>query len=143
MRLDLFILERFAGHLDAARREEKRELARAFGRFVADLHARGIYHGDLKAVNVFVAAREDGSFEFTLVDYDRVVFGERVDRRRRIKNLSQAAASIAVLMTKTDRLRFHRAYAFDADSRENAREYGRGVEAECEKKIVVTMEPIE
>ncbi|MEN8148786.1 MAG: lipopolysaccharide kinase InaA family protein [Planctomycetota bacterium] len=142
-RLDLHILERYAGPLDAARREEKRELARAFGRFVADLHARGIYHRDLKAVNVFVRPAEDGAPGFILVDYDRVVFGESVPRRRRIKNLAQAAASIAVLMTKTDRLRFFRAYAFDADARENAREYGRGVAAECEKKIVVRYEPIE
>ena len=46
-------------------------------------------------------------------------------------------------MTKTDRLRFFRAYAFDADARENARGYGRGVAAACEKKTVVLMEPIE
>ena len=54
-----------------------------------------------------------------------------------------SAASVAVLITKTDRLRFYRAYAFDADSAEHAREYGRGVALQCEKKIVVRMEPIE
>jgi len=143
MRLDLFVLDRYAGAIDAKRRAEKRRLVAAFGRFVGDLHLRGIYHGDLKAVNLFVRIRDDGGFEFRPVDYDRVVFADEVARRRRVKNLSQVAASVAVLITKTDRLRFYRAYAFDADTRENGREYAAGVADECEKKIVVRMEPIE
>jgi hypothetical protein len=142
-RLDLFALERYAGPLDAARRVEKRRLVRAFATFVADLHRREIYHGDLKAVNLFVRLDGNGEPEFRIVDYDRVTFDRPVNRRRRIKNLAQIAASVAVLITKTDRLRFFRAYAFDEDSRENEKAYNRGVVADCAKKIVVTMEPIE
>ncbi len=142
-RLDLFALARYAGPLDAERREEKRRLVRAFGGFVANLHRREIYHGDLKAVNAFVRLDEAGEPEFRLVDYDRVTFDRPVNRRRRIKNLAQIAASVAVLVTKTDRLRFFRAYAFDDDARENEKEYNRGVVADCAKKIVVTMDPIE
>jgi hypothetical protein len=77
------------------------------------------------------------------VDYDRVRFGRAVGRRRRIKNLAQVAASVAVLITKTDRLRFFRAYAWDPGVAAEARAYGRGVERECRRKIVVRMEPIE
>jgi tRNA A-37 threonylcarbamoyl transferase component Bud32 len=142
-RLDLFVLARYAGPLDAPAREEKRSLVRAFGRFVGDLHRHGIYHGDLKAVNVFVREAPGGDPAFLLVDYDRVRFAERLGRRRRIKNLAQLAASVAVLITRTDRLRFYRAYAPDREEREQVGLYNRGVEKACRKKIVVRMEPIE
>jgi hypothetical protein len=141
-RLDLYVLRRFAGGLDGRARLEKHRLAREFGRFVGDLHRRGIYHGDLKAVNIFVR-RRDGREEFRLVDYDRVKFGRKVSRRRRIKNLAQLAASIAVLITRTDRLRFFRAYAPDEEALRNERQYARGVAKQVAKKIVVRMEPIE
>jgi tRNA A-37 threonylcarbamoyl transferase component Bud32 len=142
-RIDLFVLKRYAGPLSPAARAEKIALITAFGRFVGDLHRRGIYHGDLKAVNVFVEPGPDGGFAFRLVDYDRVRFSRRVNRRRRIKNLAQIAASVAVVVTKTDRLRFFRAYAFDSDSRSGEREYDRGVLREVHRKIVVRMNPIE
>ena len=142
-RLDLFVLGRYAGPIDAARREEKRSIVRAFGRFVGRLHRAGIYHGDLKAVNVFVRWTGEGEPAFRLVDYDRVRFGRSVSRRRRIKNLAQVAASVAVLITKTDRLRFFLAYAWEPEVAAGAGDYGRGVERLCRRKIVVRMEPIE
>jgi tRNA A-37 threonylcarbamoyl transferase component Bud32 len=142
-RLDLYVLRRYAGNLSSAEREEKLRLVTAFARFVKDLHGRGVYHGDLKAVNVYVRSGEGGEPRFKLVDYDRVRFGGRVSRRRRIKNLAQLAASVAVLITKTDRLRFFRAYIPDDDARLFERAYNRGVERECRRKIVVRMEPIE
>jgi tRNA A-37 threonylcarbamoyl transferase component Bud32 len=142
-RLDLYVLRRFAGSLSREERAEKVRLVTGFGRFVGDLHRRGVYHGDLKAVNVFVKIDEDGEAVFRLVDYDRVRFGARVTRRRRVKNLAQIAASVAVLITKTDRLRFFRAYAPDEDARRNVKAYNRGVSRECRKKIVVRMDPIE
>lgn len=142
-RLDLFVLRRYAGRLTPGERQEKLGLVRAFGAFVGDLHRRGIYHGDLKAVNVFVERSPGGGFRFRLVDYDRVRFLRRVGRRRRVKNLAQLAASVAVLITRTDRLRFFRAYAADEDVLGDARALNRGVERACRKKIVVRTEPIE
>ena len=142
-RLDIFVLHRYAGRLSREQRERKLRLTRAFGRFLGGLHHRGIYHGDMKAVNIFVRFGRDSEPEFRLVDYDRVHFGRRVGIRRRIKNLAQLAASVAVLISKTDRLRFFLAYAPDDAALKEIREYARGVEAECRKKIVVTMEPIE
>ena len=142
-RVDLYVLSRFAGELDAERRKEKREFVRRCARFVRDLHRRGIYHGDLKAVNMFVRQSELGNPVFLLVDYDRVTFGNSVSQRRRIKNLAQLAASVAVLMTHTDRLRFFLDWAPDADASAALEIYNRGVEQACRKKIVVRMEPIE
>jgi tRNA A-37 threonylcarbamoyl transferase component Bud32 len=142
-RLDLYVLRRFAGELDESLRAEKRRLVRSFAAFLGDLHRRGIYHGDLKAVNVFVRAQPGGRFAFRLVDYDHVRFGRSVSTRRRIKNLGQLAASIAVLVTRTDRLRFFRAYAPDEETLRNEKTYARGVAKALARKIVVRMEPIE
>ena len=50
---------------------------------------------------------------------------------------------VAVLVTRTDRLRFFRAYASDRETAEAVRAYARGVLDECRKKNVVRMEPIE
>ena len=142
-RIDLYVLRRYAGGLSSGERAEKVRLLREFARFVGDMHRRGIYHGDLKAVNVYVRTRPDGRRVFKLVDYDRVVFGRAVSRRRRVKNLAQLAASVAVLITRTDRLRFFREYAPDEDARRDEKAYNRGVEREVRKKVAVRMEPIE
>ena len=69
------------------------------------LHRTGVYHGDLKATNVLV---QDGTFLF--VDLDRVRFSEDVPDRDRIFNLAQLNASLTPPLTRTDRLRFLRAY---------------------------------
>ena len=46
-----------------------------------------------------------------LADYDRVRFDLPVSPRRRVKNLAQLSASVAICITLADRLRFFRAYA--------------------------------
>ncbi len=142
-RLDLYVLKRFAGELDAAGRREKRDFVRRLAHFVRRLHRKGIYHGDLKAVNMFVKPSELGNPIFFLVDYDRVTFGDSVSPRRRIKNLAQLAASVAVLITKTDRMRFFREWAPDPEALEAMRSINAGVEKALSRKIVVEMEPIE
>lgn len=124
-------------------RGKKEEIAR-LGRFVGDLHARGVYHGDFKAVNVFVR-RKHGRDSFCLVDYDRVDFGAGpVPARRRWKNLAQLAASVGKYFTRADRLRFYRSYAESLpgawDERKTA---ARAVAEACARKIVVVRAPIE
>ena len=94
-------------------------------------------------MNVYVRMDPGCEPRFILVDYDRVTFGNSVSHRRRIKNLAQLAASIPVCITKTDRLRFWTAYAFDDDSISGRAAYNDGVVAACEKKIMVRMSPIE
>ncbi len=122
----------------------KKEEAARFGRFVGALHARGVYHGDLKAVNVFVRPKH-GRDSFCLVDYDRVDFGPGpVPARRRRKNLAQLAASVGTYFTRADRLRFYRAYAAEvAGAWEERKEAAREVAAACARKIVVVRAPIE
>jgi tRNA A-37 threonylcarbamoyl transferase component Bud32 len=96
-----FVRERFGAF---GRRERDRFLAR-FAREVRRLHRTGVYHGDLKATNVLVA---DGAILF--VDLDRVRFREEIAERDRIFNLAQLNAAVTPPLTRTDRLRFLRAY---------------------------------
>jgi tRNA A-37 threonylcarbamoyl transferase component Bud32 len=144
-RLDLRMLRLFgSGPLDAAGRAAKAEAMRAAGRWLGDLHRRGIYHGDLKGVNVFLRTKH-GEPSLCLVDYDRVSFGGGpVALRRRVKNLAQLAASIGTFVSRSDRLRFYRAYAARFPGAwDERREVSEAVAAACARKIVVVREPIE
>ncbi len=142
-RADLVALARFAGDLGPAARHEKRAMVLAVARLFRELHAAGVYHGDLKAVNLFVQRSSAGP-RVVLADYDRVVFDRTVSARRRVKNLAQLSASVAVCISLTDRLRFFREYAADDPERLAAwQNWFRRVTEECRRKIVVRMEPIE
>lgn len=93
-----------------ARRVARRVLAVRLGALFARLHAHGIYHNDLKDVNVLAHAGQDGP-ELTLLDLERVRFGGApVGRRRRVKNLVQLDRTLGVRASRTDRLRMLRAY---------------------------------
>ena len=144
-RYDLRALRLWGGGPPGPRaRAQKREDLERFGRFVGDLHAAGVYHGDLKAVNVFVREKH-GAPAFCLVDYDRVAFGGGpVPRRRRLKNLAQLAASVGTFVGRSDRLRFYRAYASRLPGAwEDRRPAATAVAAACARKIVVVRDPIE
>ena len=142
-RLDLVALESFAGELDAEQRAAKHALLRAAGDVLQRLHARGVYHGDLKAVNLFVRATAQGP-SIALADYDRVEFGVQVSDRRRVKNLGQLSASLAICITLADRLRFFRHYAANEERvLDTWKEWFHGVVTACRRKIVVEWEPIE
>jgi hypothetical protein len=137
-RLDLHAAEVFR----RAALPERRALLRASADWVARLHARGIYHGDWKGVNVRVDPGPPPRFH--LIDTDRVVVSDGpVPLRRRVKNLAQLAASIPRAVTRTDRLRWWRRYrshpGLDADERVVARR----VSAALARRTVVVDEPIE
>ena len=122
---------------------ERSRLLAASATWLGALHARGIYHGDLKGVNVLVEVTRDGPV-FRLIDTDHCRFFDGpVDTRRRLKNLAQLAASIPVCVTRTDRLRWYRRYVQVAPISVTEREAARAVADALARKIVVTDEPIE
>jgi tRNA A-37 threonylcarbamoyl transferase component Bud32 len=149
---DLPRLDHLARRLFAEEREgEAAALLRDSARWVGGLHAHGIYHGDLKGVNVLVAQQPDG-FHFHLIDTDHCrFFAGSVDRRRRIKNLAQLAASIPESVTRADRARWYDLYEAERAGQAGespADEAGRAalcqeVDALMAEKIVVVDEPIE
>jgi tRNA A-37 threonylcarbamoyl transferase component Bud32 len=142
-RADHVALARYAGEPAASRRAEKRALVASAADLVRRLHAAGVYHADLKAVNLFLRG-EVADARFVLADYDRVRLDREVSRRRRIKNLAQLSASVPVCVSLPDRLRFFRAYAADDPSALRAwKSWARLIIEACRSKIVVEMRPIE
>jgi hypothetical protein len=124
-------------------RAEQVALRTESARWVALLHAGGVYHGDLKGVNVRVRGSSEAP-ELVLIDTDRMRFsGRPVGRRRRVKNLAQLAASIPRSVTRTERLRWWRTYVETLGIPEDERAVARGVAAELARKVVVVEEPIE
>jgi glycosyltransferase involved in cell wall biosynthesis len=143
---DLSSLPRLDHHARALYRSGdrpgRRALRDAAAEWLGRLHKDGIYHGDLKAVNVLV--RTEPERGFPLVDTDRVRFFARpVDRRRRVKNLAQLSASIPVCVSLSERLRFLRRYARAGGFDDEERAFAAAIHAEVSKKIVVVDEPIE
>lgn len=142
-RADLVALARWAGEMDAALRGEKRSLVHAAADLFRRLHAAGVYHGDLKAVNLFVRGAPADA-KLAIADYDRVEFDRPVSARRRAKNLAQLAASVPVCVSLADRLRFFRRWAQDAPATAASwKAWFRTVADECRSKIVVRTRPIE
>jgi hypothetical protein len=100
-----------------ARAAAKQTLARALGRLFARLHASGIYHNDLKDVNILVGGSPEAPV-LTLLDLERVRFTRgSLGRRRCTKNLVQLDRTLGVRASRSDRLRMLRAYLGDADGR--------------------------
>jgi hypothetical protein len=95
---------------DARRRRlSRRALARALGDLFRRLHAAGLYHNDLKDVNVLVAGTPTAP-RCVLLDLERVRAVGRLGRRRRTKNLVQLARTLGREATAADRARFLAAY---------------------------------
>jgi len=92
-----------------SRFEEKRVFIEGFARWLSQLHQKGIYHQDMKTCNILVS--ENGQvLDFKLLDLEDVRLNEKVDDKKLFKNLLQINTSMPNLVTRTDRLRFFRAY---------------------------------
>jgi len=77
--------------------------------FVRHLHAHRLWHRDLSAKNILVRERDDG-WDFFLVDTGDVRLGREPSLDLKVRNLGQLD-QIYVKPSRTDRLRFYRAYA--------------------------------
>ncbi len=101
--MDRFLCRGFTGS------HEKRRFIEAFTRWLTSLHQKGIYHLDMKACNILVSKKGEG-WDFKLLDLEDVRFNERIDQKKLFKNLLQLNTSVPKYVTRTDRLRFLRAY---------------------------------
>ncbi len=86
---------------------ERWRLADTLGRLLRDLHDRGVSHRDLKAANILVAEERP-----VLIDLVGVRLGLVIADKERVRNLARLNASFftSAVPTRTDRLRFLRAY---------------------------------
>jgi len=97
-----------AGAAPEARRA-RRTFVRMLGTLFGGLHAAGVYHADLKDVNILVHGPADAP-QAVLLDLERVTFGPAVPHRRRQKNLVQLERTLGRLVPASQRLRFLAAY---------------------------------
>ena len=88
---------------------EKREFINALGHLVGQLHAKNISHGDLRLGNVLVR-KNAAMWDFFFLDNERTVQYARLPDRLRLKNLVQCNMYLSHALTRTDRLRFFKAY---------------------------------
>ena len=86
----------------------KRSLITAFGETIGQMHAKGIFHGDLRLGNVLVV-REEQEWRFFFIDNERTKKFRRLPDRLRLKNLVQINMFRSGI-TNSDRLRFFKSY---------------------------------
>jgi Lipopolysaccharide kinase (Kdo/WaaP) family/Glycosyl transferase family 2 len=86
----------------------RRHAARSAGALFRRLHECGVYHADLKDVNLLVHGTGD-ALDWTLLDLERVRFGPLGDGKR-LTNVTQLARTVGRHASRTDQLRFLRAY---------------------------------
>jgi tRNA A-37 threonylcarbamoyl transferase component Bud32 len=89
-------------------RAAKRALIRAFAKTVGQMHAKGIFHGDLRLGNVLVV-KEPENWRFYFIDNERTRKFHRLPARLRLGNLIQVNM-IRHGISNADRLRFFKLY---------------------------------
>src|SRR5439155_505210 len=107
--------------------------ARALGDLFRRLHTAGLYHNDLKDVNVLV----DGSAvapHLVVLDLERVRALGRVGRRRRVKNLVQLARTLGRQARATDCARFLGMYLGATSTRAERRAWATAVARRAAQK---------
>lgn len=86
-------------------------LADAFARLLRDLHARGVEHGDLQALHVYLE-REGERIATRLIDLEGVRFRRRLPERARVQALAELNASLPdARLDPAARLRVFERYA--------------------------------
>jgi lipopolysaccharide kinase (Kdo/WaaP) family protein/glycosyl transferase family 2 len=115
------------------RRVARRALARALGELFRRLHEEGVYHNDLKDVNVLVTGSVAAP-RCVLLDLEHVRVLRRVGRRRRVKNLVQLERTLGREAEATDRVRFLRAYLGPAATRADRQAWARAVLGRAARK---------
>ncbi len=100
-----------AGPAERSAERRRAECAVVVGRLLGRMHAWNVAHRDLKAFNLMMAIC-DRRLHAHLIDFDGVRMLRRLSERRRARNLARLATSMEAhpWVTRTDRLRFLRAY---------------------------------
>ena len=88
----------------------KRDFFRQLGRSIGQLHNLGISHGDLRCGNIIIDTSDSCQSRYYFLDNERTVRYRKLPQRKRLKNLVQLNMISESFGTKTDRLRFFKAY---------------------------------
>ncbi|MGH7831409.1 MAG: lipopolysaccharide kinase InaA family protein, partial [Candidatus Binatia bacterium] len=90
----------------------RRKLLKSLARVFRSLHEHGIYHNDLKDVNIVVSGGEGHSFY--LLDLEGVRRYRHLKKRRQIKNLVQLSRTMDRFMRRVEKLYWLKEYLGDA-----------------------------
>ena len=88
---------------------KKRLFIKTFARWLDGLHKMSLYHKDMKTCNILVSERE-GTWNFHLLDFEDLLLGKKVNRRKLFRNFLQLNTSTPKVMTQVDRFRVFREY---------------------------------
>ncbi len=88
---------------------QRRLLLTELGIFIGRLHTTGFTHGDLRTSNV-LAEFKAGRFSFTLIDNERNHFAVPAPGRMMLRNLMQLNMMPSANLSKSERMRFFRAW---------------------------------
>jgi len=88
---------------------KKRLFIKTFARWLDGLHKRSLFHRDMKTCNILVSERGE-TWDFHLLDFEDLLMGEKVNRKKLFRNFLQLNTSTPKIMTKVDRFRFFREY---------------------------------
>ncbi len=97
------------GNLTKEQLRYKRELIRALGRTIGRMHAKAIFHGDLRLGNV-LARQKNNRWRFFFLDNERTKRFRRLPFQLQLKNLVQVNMIPRHMITNTDRMRFFKEY---------------------------------
>jgi tRNA A-37 threonylcarbamoyl transferase component Bud32 len=86
----------------------RRRLARDFGRLMGRFHGAGLTHRDLAVQNILVRPRADEGWDLWVIDLDEVS-ARPMTRKEKLRALTHMG-DLPAAATRTDRLRFWRAY---------------------------------
>ena len=114
----------------------KRDFLQALGRLVGKLHGTGVFHGDLRPGNILIKELNEGQ-RFYFIDNERNrFFPNGLPLELRERNLAQINTTIMPVVTRTDRMRFFRAYLNENPEVESiAKELMRRVFLKTRKKL--------
>jgi tRNA A-37 threonylcarbamoyl transferase component Bud32 len=89
--------------------DRRHNLIAGFGQTIGQMHADGIFHGDLRAGNIMVRD-EKNNWRFFFLDNERTRKFQKLSARLRVKNLVQLQISSTTIIGNTDRMRFYKRY---------------------------------
>jgi hypothetical protein len=115
---------------------KRRAFLRELARLLSSLHAKRLYHNDLKAANLLIRASAAPPYGvFNIIDLQGMRQCLYVSKRRRIKNLAQLNRTLGILLNKTEKLFFLSCYNHASGWRKTNKELIAIIWAETQRQI--------
>lgn len=92
----------------------KRAFLRSLAKLFREIHAKNVYHNDLKDYNILVR-KEGCKLRFFLLDLEGVRVYRNIPDTKRIKNLVQLNRTLGRLFSSADKVAFIRQYTKDRE----------------------------